>query len=33
MTRAVDDAEGSDEVGILPSSAGTPSACGGERRS
>jgi hypothetical protein len=33
MTRADDDAERIDEVGALPSSAGTPPACGGERPS
>jgi hypothetical protein len=30
---AGDDAERRDGVGALPSSAGTPPACGGERRS
>jgi hypothetical protein len=33
MTRAVDELTLSDEVGVLRSSAGTPPACGGERRS
>jgi hypothetical protein len=32
MERAGDDAERSDEVGVLPSFGGTPPACGGERR-
>jgi arabinosyltransferase C len=32
VSRAVDDAERSDGVGTLPHSAGTPPACGGERR-
>jgi hypothetical protein len=33
MIPASDDAERRDGVGALPSSAGTPPACGGERRS